>query len=1182
MKTVGEAKNFLGVRQSVFRWLACLTLAFVGFSARAQLEPCGLFEFDGQPGYGLADLLYTASFWNETGDPPAVPDFDGDQTVSIRDLVRQLNCVGGLNHGLVGNYYGFQDETGQNISFPDFGAVPDPVIVRPTEFLEVLDGFRDFGDSGMRRQFGAVFEGYLFVPETANYTLHIFGTKGMRLFLDGAQILSFDTHPSEDTTIQALTYGLHPLRVEFYNAESNGRILFDWSSNGTVIGPQSQTVATGYLYHDSVVVPQYAGTDIEFLIDPPSGSRTGELSPQVEIFVLGPQTNLSFFINDEEKVLADGRFLETMNLSPGLNRIRLRATDGDGRVKESVYSIYSDQEPLPSNGLAVNLYATEWYDYPFPDTAQLTAYDKTVHPTTHLVPNNGLTIVGARPARGGVIVQLQGAIRIDTAGTYTFRIDDDGALYLNGELLCGIGVGYANQWRPEAEIYLEPGNHHWRVEASGPWSGPDIGVLWRFNGGTETFVPNTVLRNGPNHFAVVPSLPGLATGFRSGNGLMAEYLFKPGQTFEDSSGSGFHLWPERRAIQRSTGGVTFRTPGSMVTEQGGVRMVSEIIKSNGFSLEADFTFDEPVDDFVSREVISLTDSTWGRLARIYIVNNDVRFRVYGDNGEDYTVTANNFVTEGGRIHVVGSYDGGVIRLHVNGSVFELPQVVSIATWPTLAHLNVGQGFNRREAMSLQERQFYGTFLAAACYSRALTQPEINTNRAQNLIINPTPPPLTPPAPTAFPLIGTTQAELDEAHHILNRLSFGPSPESINEILAQGVGPWISQQLDPGSIDDSELDAFLSSGQFKPRHYDGDLRAQLLVRMTRSERQLLEVMTQFWENHFNTQIDKVDETALEYEENNRFRGLAFGSFGDLLRASALHWPMTVYLDSSSNIVGAQNENYAREILELHTHGVNNGYSQQDIVEAARCFTGWTVRDGKFYFDPGRHDYGEKTLLGITIPAGGGFSDGMRLIDHIVARPQTADFISWKLCQVFIDDDPPADVVNAASATFQATNGDIEQTLTVILNHARFRTDLAYRNNKVKTPLEFATSMIRMVEGEPIPFAMDTFLQEMGMTLFNYPEPTGFAEEGVSWIDTNSMLVRWNLTNALTTNRGNAIVFSMDIKGFVEKYGATSSDQILDLFENVTVHGAEPAGVRAIMESWLTDDNPGRVCPDRFDS
>jgi hypothetical protein len=147
------------------------------------------------------------------------------------------------------------------------------------------------------------------------------------------------------------------------------------------------------------------------------------------------------------------------------------------------------------------------------------------------------------------------------------------------------------------------------------------------------------------------------------------------------------------------------------------------------------------------------------------------------------------------------------------------------------------------------------------------------------------------------------------------------------------------------------------------------------------------------------------------------------------------------------------------------------------------------------------------------------------------------------------------------------------IQTITNHPRFRTDLAYRNNKVKTPLEFLTSLLRATETRPALNSMTEYLNLMGMELFNYADPTGFPEEAVAWIDTNSLLVRWNMINDLTSNRGNGRTIGFDMKSLAQKYQWTTSDSILDFFENITSHGIEPAGVRPITEAWLTDGNPG---------
>jgi len=1144
----------------------------------AQLEPCGFFEYDGVPGYGNADLYYTVSHWSDTGLLPDIPDFDGDETVTVLDLVRQSNCIQ-LNHGLLGDYYGFEDGTpDQSIDFPDFSNLPgnpEPAVVKVAEKFEVLEGYQGFMDSGMRRQFGAVYEGYLFVPETAEYTLHILANRGMRLILDNELLMSVDVWPEEETLTVPLEYGLHPITIEYYANTSNGRILLDWSSNGTVIGPQTQTIDTQYLYHDSGGVPEFAQTDLEILFTPVQGSRTLSHRPVIKAYIMGPHKDVTLEVDGVERILQDGYFRGNVGMDPGQNAINFKATDAEGRVKEVTYNMYSDREEITTDGLLASLYAKQAYTGILPQGEGMKPFISVAHTGAQLDPDSeGFTPVGWRRVHGGIVVNLEGVIQITDSAFYTFRINTTAALYINGILVCGQNAEYNNQWQPSGEIHLGPGNHHFRVVTTDPYDGPNLDVFWSKDGGPETLVPDSVFRFGPNHAVQVQNLVSNATGGRVADKILGEYLFKPGAFYEDTSGNNFHLRPDPRVIQRTPGGATFQRGGSLSTEQGGARMVTEISTSQELSLEVDFVYEGEITNFSSRDLVSLTSATYSQIARIYVYNDHIVFRIYDHLGTQFTIDVDNALVPGQRTHLVGSFVNNRMKLHINGVLHDLNNVtLSMNKWWKMAHFNVGQHFNRLNNESISDNQMYGTIYVAAAYKQALSPARVEVNRAANLIINPTLPSHPGVDPVDFPIAGTLPDELDEAHHVLNRLTFGPSPESINQLLTMGVDSWIAQQMAPETIDDSELDALLNSGAFIPVNRNDDFRAYTMLRMALSKRQLLEVMTQFWDNHFNTQLDKVRNLNDELAENERFRDLAFGNFADLLAASALNYPMTVYLDSDSNIVGAANENYAREIMELHTLGVNNGYTHDDIIEVARCFTGWTVEEGRIKFDPGLHDYGEKNLLGITIPAGGGVIDGLMVIDRLTEMPGTADFISWKLCQVFIDDDPPADVVNAASATFQGTNGDIAATLLTIFSHPRFRTDLAYRSNKVKTPLEFMLSICRLTEAHPVTHTMVNYLEDMGMQMFNYPDPTGYAEEGVSWIDTNSMLVRWNMVNHLTSNRGSVYTFGMNFRNLIQKYGGVTSDSLLDFFENLTSHGLQPLETRAIMESWMTSDAPG---------
>lgn len=1172
---LGDIEN---MKKRNTRWvllalLMCLMLnGLPGFS---QLEPCGFYERDGQPGYGMVDLYHSVTSWREVGTQPALPDFDDNGIVDVRDLIKQASCVGDLTRGLLGEYYGFQDGTdGQQIDFSTFDNRPvdqEPTVIRATEYLEDLST-RDFLDSAMRYQFGAIYSGYLFVPETANYTLHIFGNRGMRVFLDNTQIMSFDTSPRNDEVTMELQYGLHPLRIEFYSASNSPRILFDWSSDGSIIGPTTQTIGPSYLYHETGQVPEHTQSELEILFEPPSGRRSNSAQTSFQVYGLGPDSDVRMFENGNEIILKDGHFASNKNLAPGLNTFEYRLQDSSGREMTRKFHIYRDEEPRIA-GLAARLYATEVYEM-LPKPENLPLFDVTVHSRARIVENNNRSSVGNRSVSRGTLVELEGLVHVTIPGNYRFRIAGNAGLWINGESMAGIWVNYPGEYDTRGEVELTLGMHHFRAIVYRPWGPPELNVYWRRDDQPEVEIPESAFFHNASMINP-PTLPRtVATGGRISTNLVAEYLFKPGAVFEDTSGNGFHLNVDPRAFPRPTGGITYQNGGVLFSEQGGVFATSQAYRNGGVTLEVDFTLEKPIDDYNGRDLISLTPSNYGFMGRLRVVNDDIRFYVNNRDGADQEVRAENVVTTGQRIHAVGVVTANDIQLFINGTLIGTESLsTNFARWDTLANLSVGQRYYRNTGTDIYDEQMIGTFYMAAVYGRALSGAAINTNRQANLAINPTVGPLPSPTVEAFPPAGTSAAALEEAHHVLNRLSFGPSPESLRDVLDLGVSGWINQQLNPELIDDSELETILADDSLRPSDHREELRAWSLMRMIRSKRQLLEVMTQFWENHFNTQLDKTDNVLEEMYENNQFRTHALGNFLDLLKTSAENYPMTVYLDSVSNVVGAPNENYAREILELHCYGVNNGYTQEDIVEAARCFTGWTVRRGKFYFNPGYHDYGEKNLLGITIPAGGGYKDAILLMEHLLQSQETADFITWKLCQLLIADDPPADVWNAASSAFMNSNGDIKTVLETILNHARFRTDTNYRFNKVKTPLEFMTSISRVTESFPVTIAMIDYLEDMGMELFEEPDPTGYDEEGVSWIDTNSLLNRWNMVNDISTNRGDGMNFGVNIKNFIEKRGITTASGILDFFEAITTHGREPAGMRAIAESWLTDNSPG---------
>ena len=463
-------------------------------------------------------------------------------------------------------------------------------------------------------------------------------------------------------------------------------------------------------------------------------------------------------------------------------------------------------------------------------------------------------------------------------------------------------------------------------------------------------------------------------------------------------------------------------------------------------------------------------------------------------------------------------------------------------------------------------------------------------------------------------------------HALNRAAFGPRPGDVERVRAMGVDRWIARQLDPASIPDAAgdaatrryatqglpLDALLrdyTPAAFLRRELRNDgsptredsvayreaarraqqvgmeLTSLKVARAVASERQLQEVMTDFWENHFNVFAGKGPAMRhfLVTYSRDAIRPRAMGKFRDLLGAVAASPAMLTYLDNSQSVADSGrptlaglgtgdsglgrrrarrpgmipspqsrvpspaarqrrglNENYARELLELHTLGVDGGYTQQDIIEVARAFTGWTIRPpnpanaqqqqqqrrlGRFaepigegsIFVPFVHDAGAKTVLGHRLAAGRGVEDGREVLDIVARHPATARFIATKLARRFVSDTPPAALVERATATFTRTDGDIRETLRTILTSPEFFSRAAWRA-KVKTPFEVVASALRATGAAPDATPRTAGLvARLGQPLYLHQAPNGYPETGDAWINTGAILNRINFGMAMGAER-----------------------------------------------------------------
>ena len=469
-------------------------------------------------------------------------------------------------------------------------------------------------------------------------------------------------------------------------------------------------------------------------------------------------------------------------------------------------------------------------------------------------------------------------------------------------------------------------------------------------------------------------------------------------------------------------------------------------------------------------------------------------------------------------------------------------------------------------------------------------------------------------------------------HVLNRLGFGPTPAAIERVRRLGIRVYVDEQLQPERIPDEALaprlagfttltkssrdlaeDYFLpammqrreaqrrSAGSGEPPTPDagapdpakrtpeqmelaraartviGELSQQRILRAAYSDRQLEEVMVDFWMNHFNVFVGKgqVRLYLTEYERD-AIRPRVLGRFRDLLGATAASPAMLFYLDNwqssaapdaptsedgermraparrgagprdrtilrrpgqarrpfprpevmdrrTANGVQPQqirrrglNENYARELMELHTLGVDGGYTQTDVQEVARAFTGWTIANprlgGEFRFEPRLHDDGEKVVLGHRIKAGGGRKDGEQVLDLLARHPSTARFIATKLARRFVADEPPPALVTRAAEKFRATDGDIREVVRIIVTSPEF---LASRRAKTKNPFEFVVSAIRVTDLNVVnALPLVQSLRDLGMPIYGAQPPTGYSDKAEAWVNSGALLNRMNFAIALT--------------------------------------------------------------------
>ena len=430
--------------------------------------------------------------------------------------------------------------------------------------------------------------------------------------------------------------------------------------------------------------------------------------------------------------------------------------------------------------------------------------------------------------------------------------------------------------------------------------------------------------------------------------------------------------------------------------------------------------------------------------------------------------------------------------------------------------------------------------------------------------------------TLAPVKVASWPDIDASEYLaLNRLTFGPRPEERQRVAEIGLAGWIEEQLAPESVSDSACNFRLRNlstlgmsaadlhgisdeifDNMDRQKVPRELRTATLLRQTYSRRQLHEVVTEFWSDHFNITTEKNDCFYLKtVDDREVIRKHALGSFRDLVWASAHSPAMLTYLDNQANVKGAPNENYARELMELHTLGVDGGYTQTDVMELARCLTGWGVKKhfwrGEFKFFEKQHDIGAKKVLGLEI-ANAGQAEAERVLDLLADHPSTARFIAVKLARRFLADDPPAEVVDKAAAAFTRSRGDIRSVLRVILLDG-----LALAQPKYKRPVNFVVSSLRLLNADTDGGnAIQDYLMQMGQTYFAWPTPDGYPDRALPW--QGNLMPRWQFAFALLRNEIGGT--RINLPKLIESIGAQSLPEIVDAIASLLLGAPLPESDR----------------------
>ncbi len=447
------------------------------------------------------------------------------------------------------------------------------------------------------------------------------------------------------------------------------------------------------------------------------------------------------------------------------------------------------------------------------------------------------------------------------------------------------------------------------------------------------------------------------------------------------------------------------------------------------------------------------------------------------------------------------------------------------------------------------------------------------------------------APKTQTLLGPDLSDREKALQVLNRTSYGPRPGEVEKVVELGYKEWVKRQLTPDSIDDSECDAavakrypwtkmninevydkYASDKQSRKELYKG-LPDSCLYRAVMSKRQFKEVMVDFWRNHFCIDQPHTDEksrswTSVDYEEQV-IRKNVFGKFKMMLFESARHPAMLEYLDQELSKKGEWNENYAREVMELHTLGADKGYTDRDVLELSKVLTGWRYNKSyHFEFDKAWHQPGPKFWLGRQVAEG--YNGGELCLYTLATHKNTATFIATKLVRYLVNDNPPPNLVAQVASVFMESQGDLPKVYAAILNSPEFMKRENYRA-KFKTPYWFAVSALRSTDAQVASLDETAkVIGTMGEPVYECPDPTGFFDQAERWMDSGVLTKRWDY--GLNLARGGVGGVSIP-PTFVNRYsGLKPEDLEVKLIEDLIGGDVGDRELHVLHEAAAQNDMP----------